>query len=85
MITDFVENDGAMVDDGVLSQMGVPAFRNLVNETVDDQYYFSYHHSAGDTVSVLNSTMMDQNVEYIAKLIYLIADMNSTIPTIRQQ
>jgi len=36
MITDFVENDGAMVDDGVLSQMGVPAFRNLVNETVDD-------------------------------------------------
>jgi len=39
--------------------MGVPAFRNLVNETADDKYYFSYHHSAGDSVSILNTTMMD--------------------------
>jgi len=73
-LTDFNFNDGNMEDSKPLNKLNVPAYRNLVNETSNNEYYFTYHHSVGDSVSILNSDMMDQNVAAIAALAYLISN-----------
>ena len=63
-----------MEDSEPLNKLNVPAFRNLVNETVNNEYYFTYHHSIGDSVSILDTKMMDKNVAAIAALAYIIAN-----------
>lgn len=73
-------NDGVMVDTSPLFAKGVPSMRNLVNETPDDNYYFTYHHSAGDTVNVLEPDAMDKNVAAIASMFYIIADLPYRLP-----
>jgi carboxypeptidase Q len=37
-----------------LHPRGVPIFANLINDTEDSHYYFKYHHSAGDTMNVID-------------------------------
>ena len=37
-----------------LFEKGVPIFKNLIADTPDHFFYFKYHHSAGDSM-----TMMD--------------------------
>jgi carboxypeptidase Q len=55
---------------------GVPIFANNVNDTEDSHYYFKYHHSAGDTMEIINPDDLDSNVVGIAALLYIIADLN---------
>jgi carboxypeptidase Q len=58
----------------------IPQMRNLIRDTEDDRYYFTYHHSAGDSMSIMNPFEMDRNVALIAGMMYIIADLPGPIP-----
>lgn len=58
----------------------VPAMKNLVTDTPDNEFYFTYDHSAGDTVNVLNPDDMDRNVASIASMFYILADVPWRLP-----
>lgn len=71
----YVSNwNSEMVDTAPLGQMGVPMVRNIVKDNATRDYYFKYHHTAGDNMSVMNPDDMDSNVIAIASLFYLVAD-----------
>lgn len=52
---------------------------NIVQDTKDHKYYFTYHHTAGDSMLVMNPDEMDSNVIGIAALFYILADLDVTI------
>jgi len=76
----LVYGDGKMVDTTPLFESGIPVVRNLIKDTEDSEYYFTYHHSAGDSVSVLSKEDMDKNVISIASMFYIIADIPQRFP-----
>jgi carboxypeptidase Q len=53
---------------------------NKVYDTLDRKFYFTYHHSAGDSMSIMNADDMDSNVVGIAAMFYILADLDNTIP-----
>lgn len=56
--------------------------RNLVfdfNETLPD--YFTFHHSAGDSMDIMNPDNMDLNVIAIASMMYIVADLDQRLPS----
>lgn len=53
---------------------------NVVADTNDHKFYFTYHHSAGDSMSIMNPDEMDSNVLGIAAMFYILADLDTTIP-----
>lgn len=69
-----------MVDTEPLGALGVPIMRNEIEDTADGAYYFSYHHSGGDTMDVMNPDDMDDNVVAIASMFFLVADLDQTLP-----
>ena len=76
------EPDGEMVDNGPLCDEGVACFKNLIKDTEDHEYYFRYHHTAGDSMSVMNPEEMDSNVLGIATFLYIVADLEKTVRTV---
>lgn len=55
----------------------------MVNRITDNptyDYYFKYHHSAGDSMTIMNADDMDSNVVGIAAMFYILADLDNTIP-----
>ena len=80
MINITLANDnGEAADTGPLLSTGIPVMANIVNDTLDHRYYFTYHHSAGDSMLVMNPDEMDSNVIGIAALFYILADLDTTI------
>lgn len=69
-----------MVDSGYLMNEGVPGLRNEIKDTATMDYYFTYHHSAGDSMDVMNPSDMDDNVVAIASLFFLISDLDEKLP-----
>ncbi|EGR28606.1 plasma glutamate carboxypeptidase, putative [Ichthyophthirius multifiliis] len=69
-LTKVFDGEGEMVD---TSWLGAPMIRNIADDTKDNKYYFTYHHSAGDTMSIMDPDQLDQNVVGIASLVYLVA------------
>jgi hypothetical protein len=57
-------------DIGGLQEAGVP----ILAVSNDASRYFDYHHSADDTLAVVDRAGLDQNVAVWASLVYLIAD-----------
>lgn len=53
---------------------------NVVQDTEDHKFYFTYHHSAGDSMSIMNADEMDSNVLGIAVTFFILADLEQTIP-----
>ena len=53
---------------------------NFIDDTSDMEYYFTYHHSAGDSMSIMNPWEMDRNVIVISGMMYIIADLPFTLP-----
>lgn len=53
--------------------------KNIVQDTPDQQFYFTYHHTQGDSMSIMNPDEMDSNVLGIAVLTYILADLDTTI------
>jgi carboxypeptidase Q len=72
---------GEMVDTGpLLKKYNIPVMRNLIRDTPDESYYFTYHHSAGDSMNVLDPDDMDSNVAAIASLFYIVGDLPVRLP-----
>jgi carboxypeptidase Q len=69
-----------MVDTEPLEAAGIPVMRNEIADNASQDYYFTYHHSAGDTMNVLNPEDMDDNVAAIASIFFLVADLEETLP-----
>jgi carboxypeptidase Q len=76
----LVNDEGEMVDTGPLYEKGVPTMANVVLDTPDHEYYFSYHHSAGDSMTVMNAGDLDSNVVGLAAMMFILADLDNTIP-----
>ena len=53
---------------------------NVVLDNASHDYYFSYHHSAGDSMTMMNPDEMDSNVVGVAAMFYILADLDQTIP-----
>lgn len=60
----------------VWAQRGFPSASLL---TENDKYFY-WHHSAGDTMSVLNSEDLDKNCALFAAAAYVIADLSVDMP-----
>lgn len=73
------EDEAFAVDCEPLQDKGVPVFSPIIQDTPDHSYYFRYHHSAGDTMSIMDADDMDSNVVGIAAFLYIIADLEQTI------
>ncbi len=76
----LVTDDGEAVDTGPLRERGVPT---MINEIVDNEshdFYFAYHHSAGDSMTMMNPDDLDSNVLGVASMFYILADLDNTIP-----
>lgn len=67
---------GGGEDIGPWMQHGVPG-ASLHNENQD---YFAYHHSNGDTMNVLNTTDVDLAAAVWAVYAFSIADLDSLLP-----
>jgi carboxypeptidase Q len=66
------------VDTGPLRDLGIPTMANVVQDTPDHRYYFTYHHTAGDSITMMNATEMDSNVAGFASLFFILADYEYT-------
>ena len=75
-----VEDDGTAVDTGPLFDVGIPVMKNVVSDTPDHKFYFTYHHSAGDSMTMMNADDLDSNVLGVAIMFYVLADMENSIP-----
>ena len=54
--------------------------RNIGNDTSNNDFYFTFHHSAGDSMTMMNPFQMDQNVVSIASLMYVLANLEVPLP-----
>ena len=68
--------------------MGIPIFDNAIQDTPDHEFYFKYHHTAGDSMSIMDPDDLDSNVVGIAAFLFIIADLDVTVrmiaPEIRE-
>lgn len=82
-----VSDDGMAVDTGPLFDMGISTMINLIQDTSDHQFYFTYHHSAGDSMTMMDPDLLDGNVLGIACMFFILADLETSIPkpTIKQE
>ena len=63
----------------------MPILKNLIADTPDHKFYFKYHHSAGDSMSMMNPTEMDSNVVGIASFLFILADLDKSLRTVSTQ
>ena len=54
--------------------------RILVSDNETEDYYFTYHHSAGDAMYIISAENLDDNVIAIASMMYLVADNEVSLP-----
>jgi carboxypeptidase Q len=76
----LVTDEGHGADTSPLYSAGVPVMANMIYDTPDHKFYFTYHHSAGDSMSIMNADDMDSNVVGIAAMFFILADLDNTIP-----
>jgi len=53
---------------------------NFVQDNDSHDFYFAYHHSAGDSMTMMNADDLDSNVLGVAVMFYILADLENTIP-----
>ncbi len=75
-------DNGHSPDIEPLFEKGVPIFQNYVQDTPDHAFYFKYHHTAGDSMTMMNTDDLDSNVVGIAAFLYIIADLETTVRNI---
>jgi carboxypeptidase Q len=63
------------VDIEPLYHKGVPMINNMVEDTPDLDFYYKYHHTAGDSMTMIDPDNLDSNVVGIAALLYILADL----------
>jgi carboxypeptidase Q len=74
-ITTVLDGEGESVDSGRIGEYGVPMIRNIVDDSSNNDFYFTYHHSAGDSMTMMDPDALDKNAVAIAAMMFLIADM----------
>lgn len=52
---------------------------NRIKDTGDNEFYFTYHHTAADSITMMNADDLDSNVLGIATLFYILADLEESI------
>lgn len=72
--------DGIMMDSSPFYNAGVPVMRNEIEDTPSEDFYMTYHHSAGDSMYMMDADAMDDNVVMIASMFYLVADLDISLP-----
>lgn len=72
---DKLTDDGGAVDTTPLYNIGIPSMANQIADTPDHKYYFTYHHTAGDSMTMMNADQLDSNVLGIAVMFYILADL----------
>ncbi|XP_075972687.1 carboxypeptidase Q-like [Anticarsia gemmatalis] len=72
----LVETDSPGSDITVFTKNGIPG-AGLLN---DNERYFWFHHSEGDTINVENPEDLDLGAAFWAAVAYVIADMSADIP-----
>lgn len=75
-----VNDAGEAVDTGPLYEKGVPVMANVVQDNASHDFYFQYHHSAGDSMTMMNPDNLDSNVVGVAAMFFILADLDDTIP-----
>jgi carboxypeptidase Q len=75
----LVTDNGEAVDTTPLFDLGVPQMKNLIRDTPTHDYYFAFHHSAGDSMTMMNPDEMDSNVLGIASVMYILADLETSL------
>ena len=73
---DSIERGGGEADIGPLMERGVPG----MGLRVDDDRYFWYHHTQGDTLDKLNPEELARCVAVMAVMAYVVADMPERLP-----
>jgi carboxypeptidase Q len=58
----------------------IPMMSNINSEAPNYEYYFTYHHTAADSMNIINPDFMDRNVIGTAAMFYLIADLPERLP-----
>ena len=48
---------------------------NVVEDNVSHDFYFAYHHSAGDSMTMMSPDDLDSNVLGVATMFYILADL----------
>jgi carboxypeptidase Q len=76
----LVNDDGGGVDTTPLFQNGVPTMTNQIVDNESHDFYFTYHHSAGDAMTMMDPDDLDSNVVGVAAMFYILADLDNTIP-----
>lgn len=76
------DDEADSVDTRPLGQSGVPRMVNLIKDNETKDYYFQFHHTAGDSMTVMNPDEMDSNVVGIASMFFILADLDQTIPRV---
>lgn len=54
--------------------------KNKIVDNENHDFYFRYHHSAGDSMLMMDADDLDDNVVAIASIMFLIADLDDPIP-----
>lgn len=67
-----------------ISDLGIPTFANMVVDTELADRYFRYHHTAGDSMEIMDPDEMDSNVVGIAVFLYIIADLQETVGNVEK-
>ena len=75
----YYEPEGFSFDVNPLYELGVPMFKNSIEDSWDHARYIRTHHTAGDTMSIMDKEGMDSNVVGIAAFLYIIADLEKTV------
>jgi carboxypeptidase Q len=55
---------------------------NQVIDNASNDFYFTYHHSAGDSMTMMDPDDLDSNVVGVAAMFFILADLDNTIPRI---
>ena len=77
--SDIYSENGHSADIDPLFDLGVPIFQNYLEDTPDHSYYFKYHHTAGDSMTMMNASDMDSNVVGMAAFLYIVADLDKSV------
>lgn len=53
---------------------------NVIQDNESHDFYFQFHHSAGDSMTMMNADDLDSNVVGVAAMFFILADLDNTIP-----
>jgi len=54
---------------------GIPIIHQSIIDNPTNDFYYKYHHTAGDSMTIMDPEDMDSNVLGIASFLYIIADL----------